>query len=66
MQSLYQPEYQYMQKKQLKKKYLIYQNLSKFEKQVLDRYVQGESYVDIAQEIGSPVKSIDNAILEII
>ena len=43
----------------------IGENLSKFEKQVLDRYVQGESYVDIAQEIGSPVKSIDNAIQRI-
>ena len=43
----------------------IDQALSSFEKQVLDRYVQGESYVDIAQEIGSPVKSIDNAIQRI-
>ena len=43
----------------------IGQTLSKFEKQVLDRYVQGESYVDIAQKLDSPVKSIDNAIQRI-
>lgn len=43
----------------------IDENLSGFEKQVLDRYVQGESYVDIADKLNSPVKSIDNAIQRI-
>ncbi len=43
----------------------IDENLSFFEKQVLDRYIQGESYVDIAEKLNSPVKSIDNAIQRI-
>lgn len=43
----------------------IDENLSGFEKQVLNRYVQGESYVDIAEKLNSPVKSIDNAIQRI-
>ena len=40
----------------------IEENLSSFEKQVLHRYVEGESYTTIAQKLDSPVKSIDNAI----
>lgn len=40
-------------------------NLSKFEKQVLDRYLKGESYVTIAKRLDSPVKSVDNAIQRI-
>ncbi len=43
----------------------IEQNLSPFEKKVLDRYIQGESYVDIATKLDSPVKAIDNAIQRI-
>ena len=43
----------------------IEKNLSGFEKQVLNRYIQGESYVDIANKLNSPVKSIDNAIQRI-
>ena len=43
----------------------IDKNLSGFEKQVLSRYIQGESYVDIANRLNSPVKSIDNAIQRI-
>lgn len=43
----------------------IDKNLSKFEKQVLEKYIQGESYVDIAEKLNSPVKSIDNAIQRI-
>ena len=43
----------------------IDENLSFFEKQVLNRYIQGESYVDIAEKLNSPVKSIDNAIQRI-
>lgn len=43
----------------------IDQSLSNFEKQVLNSYIQGESYVDIADKLGAPVKSIDNAIQRI-
>lgn len=39
--------------------------LSDFEKQVLQRYIKGESYVDIASKLDAPVKSIDNAIQRI-
>ena len=40
-------------------------SLSKFEKQVLDRFIKGESYVTIAKRLDSPVKSVDNAIQRI-
>ena len=43
----------------------IDKSLSTFEKQVLDRYMQGESYVQIAEKLDTPVKSIDNAIQRI-
>ncbi len=43
----------------------IDKNLSDFEKQVLRRYIQGESYVSIAEKLDTPVKSIDNAIQRI-
>ena len=43
----------------------IDQNLSKFEKDVLNKYIQGQSYVDIASSLDAPVKSIDNAIQRI-
>ncbi len=43
----------------------IDKSLSDFEKQVLNRYMQGESYVQIAQKLDAPVKSIDNAIQRI-
>ena len=39
--------------------------LSSFEKQVLNFYMQGESYVQIAEKLNTPVKSIDNAIQRI-
>lgn len=39
--------------------------LSKFERQVLTRYANGESYVEIAKKLNAPVKSIDNAIQRI-
>ena len=39
--------------------------LSGFEKQVLNRYIKGESYVDIAAKLDAPVKSVDNAIQRI-
>ena len=43
----------------------MHKSLSKFEKQVLDRYMQGESYEVIAKRLDAPVKSIDNAIQRI-
>ena len=43
----------------------VNKKLSKFEKQVLDRYLKGENYVKIAEKLDSPVKSIDNAIQRI-
>ncbi len=44
---------------------VIDKSLSDFEKQVLVRFMKGESYVDIANKLNSPVKSIDNAIQRI-
>ena len=43
----------------------VNKSLSKFEKQVLDRFIKGESYLTIAQQLDSPVKSVDNAIQRI-
>ena len=40
----------------------IDKSLSNFEKQVLNRFVNGESYITIAQKLNSPVKSVENAI----
>ncbi len=43
----------------------IHKSLSKFEENVLERYMQGESYEVIARKLDTPVKSIDNAIQRI-
>ncbi len=43
----------------------IDESLSSFEKQVLNRYIQGESYNDIAVKLDTPIKSVDNAIQRI-
>ncbi len=43
----------------------IDKTLSDFEKKVLSQYIQGESYVKIAENLDAPVKSIDNAIQRI-
>ena len=43
----------------------IDKSLSSFEKKVLNCYIQGESYGEIAQRLETPVKSIDNAIQRI-
>ena len=43
----------------------INKNLSKFEKQVLDRFIKGDSYLTISQRLDTPVKSVDNAIQRI-
>ena len=39
--------------------------LSDFEKKVLNRYIKGESYTEIATRLDAPVKSVDNAIQRI-
>ena len=39
--------------------------LSSFERTVLDLYLDGLSYVEIAAEIGKPAKSVDNAVQRI-
>ena len=44
---------------------VIDSSLSDFEKKVLNRYVQGESYVKIAERLDAPAKSVDNAIQRI-
>lgn len=43
----------------------IDENLSEFERKVLDKYIQGETYVNIANKLNAPVKSVDNAIQRI-
>ena len=43
----------------------ISESLSDFEKQVLAKFIEGQSYLQIAEELQSPVKSIDNAIQRI-
>jgi RNA polymerase sporulation-specific sigma factor len=54
-----------------KKEYLstienkIDETLSGFERKVLNFYIQGESYGDIAEKLDSPVKAVDNAIQRI-
>lgn len=41
---------------------MISKKLSKLEKKVLFLYLQGKSYQDIAEVLGKPIKSIDNAL----
>ena len=43
----------------------IDKSLSDFEKQVLKRFINGESYEQIAVKLDTPVKSVDNAIQRI-
>lgn len=43
----------------------IDKSLSNFEKKVLNRFAKGESYVQIASKLNTPVKSVDNAIQRI-
>ena len=43
----------------------INSELSSFEKKVLYSYINGQTYVDIADKLNMPVKSIDNAIQRI-
>ncbi len=43
----------------------IDKSLSDFEKKVLNKYINGKSYLQIAEDLDTPVKSIDNAIQRI-
>lgn len=43
----------------------IDKSLSDFEKQVLKRFIKGESYEKIAERLDTPIKSVDNAIQRI-
>ncbi len=43
----------------------IRQQLSKFENQVLEMYLDGDNYLEIAQQLGKTPKSIDNALQRI-
>ena len=43
----------------------IDKKLSDFEKKVLNKYINGKSYIEIAEDLDTPVKSIDNAIKRI-
>lgn len=43
----------------------IDKTLSDFEKQVLNRFAAGDSYIKIAEKLDAPVKSVDNAIQRI-
>jgi len=43
----------------------IDRSLSDFEKQVLKKFIKGNSYIKIAEELDAPVKSVDNAIQRI-
>ena len=43
----------------------IDKSLSDFEKKVLNKYINGKSYIEIAEDLDTPVKSVDNAIQRI-
>ena len=43
----------------------VQKSLSKFEGQVFERYMQGDSYEVIAKRLDTPIKSVDNAIQRI-
>ena len=43
----------------------IDKSLSDFEKKVLNKYINGKSYIEIAKDLDTPVKSVDNAIQRI-
>ncbi len=43
----------------------IDKTLSDFEKKVLNKYINGKSYIEIAEDLDTPVKSVDNAIQRI-
>lgn len=43
----------------------IDKSLSEYEKNVLSKYIAGESYKEIAESLDTPIKSVDNAIQRI-
>ncbi len=43
----------------------IMKSLSRFEKNVLQHYLEGDSYAEISRKTGKPVKSVDNALQRI-
>ncbi len=45
--------------------HVIEENLSGFEKKVVESYLDGNTYQEIAERLGKPVKSIDNAMQRI-
>ncbi|MCK9575621.1 MAG: sigma-70 family RNA polymerase sigma factor [Clostridia bacterium] len=60
------PEQQFINKQQHEKiDYILTNTLSKFEKRVLQKYLQGYSYGEIATMLDKGIKSIDNALLRI-
>ena len=60
------PEEMMLRKEELNDYYkMLDQNLSKFEKQVMYHYLNGETYTTIARKLGKSGKSIDNAIQRI-
>ncbi len=60
------PEELMLRKEEIKDYHrMIDQTLSKFEKQVMEHYLNGENYTMIAQKLGKSDKSIDNAIQRI-
>lgn len=44
---------------------LLQEHLSRMEKEVLSLYLEGQAYADIAQTLGKPIKSVDNAVQRI-
>ena len=60
------PEERFVRKEEIKDYYQkINQKLSKFEKQVMQYYLNGDNYTVIAKKLGKTDKSIDNAIQRI-
>ena len=60
------PEEMMLRKEELNDYYkMLDQNLSKFEKQVMYYYLNGDNYTVIAKKLGKTDKSIDNAIQRI-
>ena len=62
---VFKEKYEILKTKEKEIENKIQENLSSFEKQVLDFYIQGDSYSNIANRLDSPVKAIDNAIQRI-
>ncbi len=53
------------QEEQMEKQQRLMSSLSAFESKVLALYLDGCSYEEMAQEVGKPLKSVDNAIQRI-